>query len=117
MLVSAYEFGSIQIDDEVYTTDLWIIDGTLQKRDKSIAKQKYGTSHKIPRKELRQVVTPYTKRVIIGTGDSGLVSLTQKAEAYLEENGVELIMLKTGDLAAGRFEIRKEDSGVLHLTC
>ena len=117
MVINSYEFGAIHIDDEVYTTDLWIIDGALKKRDKSFAKKKYGTSHKIPCKELRQVVTPNTKRVLIGSGNSGLVSITQKARDFLENLGIELVMQKTGELAEEHVEIRSEDSGILHLTC
>jgi hypothetical protein len=117
VIISAFEFGRIHIANDVYTSDLWIIDGALQKRDKSYAKQKYGTSHKIPCKEMKQVVTENTRRVIIGTGNSGLVSLTQKAMDFLKDQGIELLVQKTGDLAANRIEIQSHDSGILHLTC
>jgi len=93
--IEDYSFGSITIDGEVYTKDLWIINGEITKRDKSIAKSKFGTSHKIPRKELKKVITQKTRRVIVGSGDSDLVSLTDKAVKYLEEK-VEDAMRLTG---------------------
>ena len=117
MKIDNYAFGSITVDGEVYHKDLWIIDGIIKKRDKSIAKSKFGTSHRISKKELKKVLTPNTKRVIIGSGNSGLVSLTKKAQKYLEEQDIEVEMYKTGELIQRNIEIRKTDAGILHLTC
>jgi hypothetical protein len=115
--VEDFTFGSIKIDGNLYTKDLWIIDGKIKKRDKSIAKSKFGTSHKVSRKELKKVVTPKTLRVIIGTGATGLVSLTKKASDYLEDKKIILELFKTGDLVDKKLEIGSQDSGIIHLTC
>jgi hypothetical protein len=115
--IENYTFGSITIDGEVYTKDLWIINGIIKKRDKSIAKRKFGTSHKITRKELKRVITQKTRRVIIGSGDSGLVSLTAKAVKYLKEKDIELEICKTGELKQQIEEISEKDSSIIHLTC
>jgi hypothetical protein len=117
MRIENYSFGSIKIDGEVYTKDLWIINGKIEKRDKSISKSRFGTSHKIPRKELKKVITSKTKKVIVGSGDSGLVSLTDKAVKYLEEKRIKLEICKTGDLALRTMEFSEEDSGIIHITC
>jgi hypothetical protein len=117
MKIDDYAFGRITIDGEVYHKDLWIIDGNIKKRDKSIAKRKFGTSHTISRKELIKVVTLKTKRVIVGSGNSGLVSLTNKAQEYLKERDIELEMSKTGELQQKNIEIGEYDSGIIHLTC
>lgn len=117
MKIENYAFGSITIDGEVYHKDLWIIDGSIKKRDKSIAKSKFGTSHMISRNELKKVLGEKTKRIIIGSGNSGLVSLTDKAQKYLEEQGIEVEMYKTGELIQRSIEIRITDAGIIHLTC
>ena len=117
MKIDDYSFGSITIDGEVYHKDLWIIDGRIKKRDKSIAKSKFGTSHRISRKELKRVMTPKTRRIIIGSGNSGLVSLTDKAQKYLEGLGIEVEICKTGELSQRNIEINECDSGIIHLTC
>ncbi|MGB6340639.1 MAG: MTH938/NDUFAF3 family protein [Candidatus Aminicenantaceae bacterium] len=117
MKIEDYAFGSIKIDGEVFHNDLWIIDGSIKKRDKSIAKSKFGTSHRISRKELKRVMTSTTRRIIIGSGNSGLVSLTNNAQKYLEEQGIEVEMYKTGELIQKNIEIRKTDAGIIHLTC
>ena len=117
MKIEGYSFGCITIDGDVYKKDLWIIDGKIKKRDKSIAKSKFGTSHMISRKELKKVITPTTRRVLIGTGNSGLVSLTEKARKFLEEEGIKVEMLKTGELIERDIEISEHDAGIIHLTC
>ena len=115
--IEEYSFGSIKIDNDIYSKDLWIISGKIKKRDKSIAKSKYGSSHKISREELKRVVTEKTRRVIIGSGDSGLVSMTNKAMKYLEEKRIDLKVYRTGELARMKMEMGEEDSGIIHLTC
>jgi hypothetical protein len=117
MKIEDYAFGSITIDGEVYHKDLWIVDGSIKIRDKSIAKSKFGTSHRISRKELKKVLTPKTRRVIIGSGNLGLVSLTNKAQTYLEEQNIEVEMVKTWELIQRNIEIGEYDSGIIHLTC
>ncbi len=117
MKIDNYSFGSITIDGEVYHKDLWIIDGRIKKRDKSIAKSKFETSHRISRKELKRVMTPKTRRIIIGSGNSGLVSLTNKAQIYLEDQSIEVEICKTGELKQRNIEIGDNDSGIIHLTC
>lgn len=117
MKIEDYSFGSITIDGDVYQKDLWIIEGNIKKRDKSIAKSKFGTSHMISRKELKKVVTPNTRRLLIGSGNSGLVSLTDKARKYLEEEGIKVEMHNTGELVQREIEINRYDAGIIHLTC
>lgn len=117
MKIEHYSFGSITIEGKIYHKDLWIINGSITKRDKSIAKGKFGTSHRISRKELIKVVTPNTRRLIIGSGNSGLVSLTDKARKYLEEEGIKVKIYKTGELIQRDIEISDYDSGIIHLTC
>jgi hypothetical protein len=117
MEIENYTFGCISIDGAVHHKDLWIINGRIKKRDKSIAKRKFGTSHRISRKELKKVITQKTRRIIIGSGNSGLVSLTNKSQKYLEEQGIEAVIYKTGELVQRNIDIGENDSGIIHLTC
>jgi hypothetical protein len=117
MKIEEYSFGNIRIDGKVYSKDLWVINGKIEKRDKSIAKNKFGTSHKISAKELKQIVTKKTKRVIIGSGASGLVTLTEKGSKFLEDREIKLEVYKTSDPVLKKIELCEEDSGIIHLTC
>ena len=117
MKIEDYTFGKIQINGNVYSKDLWVINGKIDKRDKSIAKSKFGTSHKICAKELKKIVTKKTKRVIIGSGASGLVTLTEKASKFLDDEDIKLEIHKTSDLISKKIEISDDDSAIIHLTC
>jgi hypothetical protein len=117
MKIEEYSFGSIRINGNVYSKDLWLINGKIEKRDKSIAKEKFETSHKICAKELKKIVTKKTKRVIIGSGASGLVTLTEKASKFLEDGDIKLQIYKTSDPVLKRIVICEDDSGIIHLTC
>ena len=117
MRIEKYTFGSMQINGNVYSKDLWMINGKIEKRDKSIAKSKFGTSHKICSRELRKIVTKKTKKVIIGSGASGLVTLTEKASRFLDDNNIKLEIHKTSDLVLKKIEICEDDSAIIHLTC
>jgi hypothetical protein len=117
MKIEEYTFGTIQINSNEYSKDLWLINGKIDKRDKSIAKSKFGTSHKICAKEIKKIVTKKTKRVIIGSGASGLVTLTEKASKFLADEDIKLEIHKTGDLVLNKIEIGEDDSAIIHLTC
>lgn len=117
MRVDDYSFGRIWIGGKEYATDLWIINGKISKRHKSISRVRLGTSHKVCKKELERVVTGRTKRVVIGTGASGLLSLEKEGIEYLKEKGIKLEMHKTGELAGMKMEFNEYDSWVIHITC
>ena len=117
MKIEEYSFGTIRINGNVYSKDLWLINCKIDKRDKSIAKDKFGTSHKICVKELKKIVTKKTKKVIIGSGASGLVTLTEKALKFLDDRDIKLEIYRTSDPFLKKIEICEDDSGIIHLTC
>ncbi|PKP60607.1 MAG: hypothetical protein CVT88_02560 [Candidatus Altiarchaeales archaeon HGW-Altiarchaeales-1] len=117
MKVEEYSFGWIKIEGKEYTHDLWIINGEIYKRDKGLSKRLFQTSHRIPMEELEKILRENTKRVIIGTGEDGLVSVEENGAKYLEEKGIKLEMYKTGELAKMKLQFGKDDSGIIHLTC
>ena len=90
MKIEDYSFGRIKIDGKDYRSDLWIINGEIAKRHKSISRNKLGTSHKVSVEEIKRIVTGKTRRVIIGSGASGLLSIEEEAVKYLKEKGIEV---------------------------
>ncbi len=55
--------------------------------DKGLSKRLFQTSHRIPKEELEKILRENTKRVMIGTGESRLVSVKEDETKYLEEKG------------------------------
>ena len=117
MKIEDYSFGKIRTDGRDYTVDLWIINGKITRRHKSISRSKIGTSHKVSKEELERIVTGRTRRVIVGTGSSGLLSVEKAGVKYLEEKGITLEMYWSGELESAGIEFGEYDSGVIHLTC
>lgn len=117
MKVEDYSFGRIRIDGRDYTKDLWIIDGKITSRDKSISKGRSGTSHRVAREEVERLVTDKTRRLIIGAGNSGLLKLEQDAEDWLKAKGVEIERCASGELASKGVKIGEMDSALIHVTC
>ncbi len=117
MKVDGYSFGRIKIEGKEYIHDLWIINGEIYKRDKGISKRLSGTSHRIPKEELEKILRENTKRVIIGTGESGMVSVEEDGTKYLKEKGINLEKYETGKLAKMKTKFGGDDSGIIHMTC
>lgn len=77
-------FGKITVDRNTYDKDIYIFaNGEIRKRKKSLAREVYGTSHKIGLAELRKLCKGHPGKVFIGTGQSGLLELTEEGHQYL----------------------------------
>ena len=74
------KFGMIVIEGEAYEHDVLIrLDGSLEKRKKKLSKAIYGTSHVISLDEAKHVYEEGAERLLIGTGQTGLVNLSNEA--------------------------------------
>ena len=83
-------FGSITIEGEFLENDVLIrLDGQVEKRKKKLSKAVYGTSHMMSLDEAKHIYEQGAKRLIIGTGQSGMVELSAEAADYyqVEQHG------------------------------
>ncbi|MBD3386125.1 hypothetical protein GF407_14515 [candidate division KSB1 bacterium] len=112
-------FGSIIIDGTKYDHDVLIrSDGSVHKRKKKLSKKKYGSSHKISREEAKHIYEKGTTHLIIGSGQVGLVTLSDEATAYFDKKDCTVHILKTPD-AIREWNEREEGTiaGLFHVTC
>ena len=118
MTITATRFGVITIDGETYEHDVVVrLTGDVIKRKKKLSKNIYGTSHTISEDEIRFVHEAGCKRLVIGTGQSGMASLSTEACAYLEAKGCEVTAQPTPK-AIAIFNAAREDAiGLFHVTC
>ncbi len=73
-------FGSITIKGEVYEHDVIIrLNGEVKKRKKKLSKSIYGTSHIVSTEEAKYIYEKGAKQIIIGTGQSGMVKISDEA--------------------------------------
>jgi len=111
-------FGRITIDKNTYEKDVYIFaNGEIKKRKKSLAKEVYGTSHKIGPAELKKLCKGRPRKVFIGTGQSGLLELADEGHRYLVEHGIEVQTLSTPELIEAFNKCKKHKAALIHVNC
>ena len=120
-MIEEYKFGSITIEGEVYHHDVearWTDEVLDWSREES---------HVVDLEDIAEAIEQNPQTLIIGTGQSGLIQVTEEVRQEAKSRGIELIIDKT-EAAVKTFNIRKEDSleeegvqerviGLFHLTC
>jgi hypothetical protein len=111
-------FGSITIAGEVYEHDIVIrLSGTVKKRKKKLSKAEYGTSHMVSLAEAEHIFEPGGKWLILGSGQSGSVELSEEAAAFFREHGCKVQLLPTPQAIAVWNAARGAAIGMFHVTC
>ncbi len=114
------DFGWIEIDGKRYEHDVVVYpDGKVEKRRKEISKMKHGTSHMLDMEEIVWYLGHGEKAVVIGSGQYGLLDLTEEARKLLEDRKVEIYVLPTPEAIKKYEELRgkKPTLGIFHVTC
>jgi hypothetical protein len=118
MAIEGTEFGSITIDGELYEHDVVIrLSGKVEKRQKKLSKERYGTSHVISKAEAKSVYEDGCDQLIVGAGQQGMVHLSSEASAYFEKKGCKVILKPTPEAIRSFNESRKKKIGLMHVTC
>jgi hypothetical protein len=116
--IDGTQFGSITIAGEKYENDVVIrLDGKIKKRKKNLSKAVYGTSHIISLDEAKAIFEKGAEQLIIGTGQSGMVRLSDEAAEYFTENNCRVKMLPTPEAIRAW---NKSEGGIValfHITC
>jgi len=116
--IEATEFGSITIDGERIEHDVLIrLSGEVAKRKKKLSKAVYGTSHTISLAEAEYVCERGAQRLIIGTGQNGMVTLSAEAADYFAKRGVAVDLAPTPDAVARWNKAHDAAVGLFHVTC
>ena len=110
MKIDQYSFGNIVINGRKYTSDVIVFP------DRVSANWWRKEGHKIHIDDLKEVVKEKPKKVIIGTGASGMVVVPADVKEKLKEEGIEIEIIKTEE-ACRRFNAEEGIVAALHLTC
>ena len=112
------KFGSITIEGEKHTHDIIIrLNGKIENRKKRLSKDVYGTSHIISLAEAEHVYEEGAEHIIIGTGQSGLVKLSDEAIEFFTLKECQFLLLPTPE-AIKLWNKRKNPAiGLFHITC
>lgn len=116
MVVSSYidscSFGSIVVNDEEYTSDLILADGSI------ITDWWREESHQLKPEDLSMVDWGKVKAVFIGTGFSSKMKLSQDLISMLEKRNIPFIAIRT-PVAVDEYNrfAHANKVGIFHLTC
>ena len=112
------KFGSITIDGKLYDHDVIIrLDGKVKKRKKKLSKSVYGTSHKVSLEEAEHILENGAKLLIVGTGQSGCVELSDEAAEYFQRNECSVKLFPTPEAIAAWNSAGGAVIGMFHVTC
>lgn len=116
--IDSTRFGSITIEGVTFEHDVVIrLDGEPEKRNKKLSKAIYGTSHVISLDEARDLYEENAERLIIGTGQNGMVSLSDEAAAYFKMKKCPVQLLPTPQAIHIWNQSKGKVVGLFHVTC
>lgn len=120
-MIEEYHFGSITIDSKTYTKDVEV------RWTGEVLDWWRGESHIIDIEDVKRATEQNPEVIVIGTGEAGVARVTEEAQNYIKEKGIQLIIDVT-EQATKTFNIINEESeeeegrqkrviGLFHLTC
>jgi len=116
--IQSTEFGSITIDGRAYQRDVIIrLNGKVEKRKKALSKEVYSTSHIISLEEAKQVYEEGAERLIVGSGQSGMVKLSDEAVQYFKLKGCKVELMPTPVAIRAWNEAKGAVIGLFHIPC
>lgn len=116
--IDSTQFGAITIEGDQYSHDILIrLDGQVKKRKKKLSKVIYGTSHVISLDEAKHIYEQNSQALIIGTGQYGMLTLSDEAKGYFEDKKCQLQLLPTPEAIRVWNQSKGAVIGVFHITC
>lgn len=111
-------FGEITIDQKTYEHDVYIFpNGEVKKRKKSLAKEIYGSSHKIGPNELKYLCNKKTEYLFLGIGQNGVAELTAEGKRYLDKHNIDYTVLPTPEIIEEYNQCEMQKAALIHVTC
>jgi hypothetical protein len=112
------KFGSITVAGEKYDYDILIrLNGKVKKRKKKLSKEIYGTSHIISVVEAEWVYEDGAESIIIGTGQTGMVKLSDEAVEFFKQKECRTALFPTYEAIHVWNEAKGATIGLFHITC
>ena len=112
------KFGMITISGTQFDHDVILrLDGRVEKRKKKLSKNIYGTSHILSLDEAKHVYENGAKRLIVGTGQSGMVKLSDEAASFFEEKKCQVDLQSTPEAIQSWNEAKGTVIALFHVTC
>ena len=116
--IDSTKFGSITIDGSDIEHDVLIrLSGEIKKRKKKLSKAVFGTSHTISLEEAEYIFEKGAERLIIGSGQDGMVTLSEEASEYFMKEEVRVDLSPTPEAIHQWNKAKGSTIGLFHVTC
>ena len=112
-------FGFVVANGERHDHDVVVLEsGKVKKRKKKLSKAASGSAHQVAAEEIAASLHPDAGlTLVVGTGQYGVLELTDEARRYLDAHGVHVDLAPTPE-AIRRFNALDGRKGALiHVTC
>ena len=113
-MIDSYRFGEITVEGVRYTRDLIILPGGVRpnwwRRE----------GHRLSLEDLEEVLREKPEVLVVGTGYSGLMRVPKELVERLREEGIEVMIQRTGEAWKTYNRLLGEGRRVaaaFHLTC
>jgi hypothetical protein len=123
-MIGSYDFGKIKIDGREYNHDVIIYPALFDKKGGGVYPDKVDSwwreeSHLVGIEDIKEIITKKPKTVIFGTGDSGIMKVSEETKKYLEKSGIKVIIEPTKKACDIYNKLSEKENIIvaLHLTC
>ena len=117
-VISDSGFGYITVEGSKIDHDIIIrLSGEIKKRKKKLSKSVYGTSHIISLEEAKYVYQEGAERLIIGSGQQGMVRLSKEAADYFKTKRCKTGLHPTPKAIEKWNDAPGRVIGLFHITC
>ena len=118
MPIEDTKFGSITIDGKTYEHDVIVrLSGKVEKRQKKLSKETYGTLHIISKDEAKFVFEDGCDVLIVGAGQEGNVRLSPEASDYFNKKRCKVLLQPTPEAIRSFNQSHDKKIGLMHVTC
>jgi hypothetical protein len=112
------KFGSITIQGKKYEKDVLIrLNGKVEKRKKKLSREVFGTSHIVSLAEAEYIFEEGADKIIIGTGQSGMLKLSDEAAEFFKQRECRVMLFPTPEAIQVWNEAKGYSIGLFHITC
>jgi hypothetical protein len=116
--IDSAEFGSITIEGTEFDHDVLIrLSGEVKKRKKKLSKSVFGTSHTLSVEEAEYIFEKGAGQLIVGSGQSGMVTLSKEASEFFKEKKIRVDLSSTPDAIHKWNKAEGATIGLFHVTC
>ncbi len=112
--IDSTRFGSVTIDGKIYDRE----DNYIVFWDGKILGLHTAGRHLFGRPELEMILEKNPEMIIVGTGDSGLLNVSEEVRSLCREKGIELVeMISREAIIKFNENLDKRVVAFIHVTC